>query len=93
MTKPTLIRATFNWGWFTDSKVQSSIIKAGAWQCPCRHGAGGAENSTSSSEGYQEKTDSHMDRRVSLPMPTMTYFFQQDQTYFNTATPPHSVTP
>jgi hypothetical protein len=32
MTKATLIRTTFNWGWLTDSEVQSIIIKAGAWQ-------------------------------------------------------------
>jgi len=29
MTKPTLIRKTFNWGWFTGSEVQSIIIKSG----------------------------------------------------------------
>ena len=28
MTKATLIRTTFNWGWLPDSKVQSIIIKA-----------------------------------------------------------------
>jgi hypothetical protein len=44
------MRATFNWGWLTGSEVQSIIIKVGAWQCPSRHGAGGAESSTSSSE-------------------------------------------
>ena len=48
MTKATLIRTIFNWGWLTGSKVQSIIIKAGAWQHPGRHGAGGAESSTSS---------------------------------------------
>ena len=36
---------------FTGSEVQSIIIKAGTWQYPGRHGAGGAESSTSSSEG------------------------------------------
>jgi hypothetical protein len=41
---------TFNWGWLTGSEVQS-IMKAGTWQHPGRHGKGGAENSTSSSEG------------------------------------------
>ena len=40
----TLIRTTFNWGWLTGSEV-------GALQSAGRHGAGGAENSTSSSEG------------------------------------------
>jgi hypothetical protein len=34
---------TFNWGWLTGSEVQSIIIKAGAWQHPDRHGAGGAK--------------------------------------------------
>jgi hypothetical protein len=51
MTKATLIRATFNWGWLTGSEVQFIIIKVGAWQNPGRHGTGGAESSTSSSEG------------------------------------------
>jgi hypothetical protein len=47
MTKATLIR-TFNWGWLRGSDVQFIIFKAGAWQHPGRHGAGGA---ISSSEG------------------------------------------
>jgi hypothetical protein len=51
MTKATLIGTTLNWGRFTGSEVQSIIIKAGAWQHPGRYGAGGAESSTSSSEG------------------------------------------
>jgi hypothetical protein len=51
MAKATLIRKTFNWSWLTDSEVHSIIIKAGTWHCPGRHGAGEAENSTSSSEG------------------------------------------
>jgi hypothetical protein len=55
LTKPTLIRTTFNWHWLTGSEVQSIIIKAGAWQNSDRHGAGGAESSTSSSEGQLEK--------------------------------------
>ena len=52
MTKATLVRATFNWGWLTDSEVQSIIIKARGWPRPGRHGAGVAESSTSSSEGF-----------------------------------------
>jgi hypothetical protein len=28
MTKATLIRTTFNWGWLIGSEVQSTIIKA-----------------------------------------------------------------
>jgi hypothetical protein len=51
MAEKTLIRTTFNWGWLTGSEVQSIIIKAGTWQHPGRHGAGGAESSMSSSEG------------------------------------------
>jgi hypothetical protein len=31
MTKATLIRTTFNWGWLTGSEVQSIIIKMEAW--------------------------------------------------------------
>jgi hypothetical protein len=56
MTKATLIRTTFNWGWLTGLEVQSIIIKAGAWQHPDRQGAGRAESSTSSSEGCCEET-------------------------------------
>ena len=51
MTKATLIRTTFNWGWLTSSEIQSIIIKMGTWQHPGRHGTEGAESSTSSSEG------------------------------------------
>jgi hypothetical protein len=51
VTKSTLIRTTFNWGWLTGSEVQSIIIKVGTWQHPDKHGAGGTESSTSSSEG------------------------------------------
>jgi hypothetical protein len=29
MTKATLIRTTFNWGWLTGSEDQTVIIKAG----------------------------------------------------------------
>jgi hypothetical protein len=52
LTKATLIRTTFNWGWLTGSEVQSIIIKVRAWQYLGRHDAGGAESSISSSEGY-----------------------------------------
>jgi len=51
MTKATLMKTTSNWGWLTGSEVQSIIIKAGTWQHPGRHGAGGAGRSTSSSKG------------------------------------------
>jgi hypothetical protein len=45
MTKASLIKTTFNWGWLTGSKVQSIIIKVGAWQYPGRYGTSRAENS------------------------------------------------
>jgi hypothetical protein len=51
VTKASLIRTTFKWGWLAGSEVQSIIIKAGTWQHPVRHGAGRAEISTSLSEG------------------------------------------
>jgi hypothetical protein len=51
MTKATLIKTTFNWGWLTGSEVRSIIIKARTWQHLGRHGAEGAEISISSSEG------------------------------------------
>ena len=37
MTKASLIKTTFNWGWLTGSEVKSIIIKVGAWQYPGRH--------------------------------------------------------
>ena len=51
MTKATLIRTTFNWGWLTGSEVQCSHTKSGVLERPAKHGEGGAESSTSSSEG------------------------------------------
>jgi hypothetical protein len=51
MTKATLIRTTFHWGWLTGSEIQSVIIKVEEWQHPGRHGAGGDERFTSSSAG------------------------------------------
>jgi hypothetical protein len=73
MTKATLIiRTTFNWGWLTGSEVQSIIIKAGAWQHSGRHGAGGAESSTSSSEGWMKALQ---------PTPTVTHLLQQGHTF------------
>ena len=63
MTMATLKRRPFNWACPTGSEVQSIIIKAGAWQCQGRHGSGGAESSTSSSEGQLEKTGFQEARR------------------------------
>jgi hypothetical protein len=54
MVKATPMRTTCNWGWLTGSEVQFILIKAGAWQHPGRHGAGEAESSTPSSEGFQK---------------------------------------
>jgi hypothetical protein len=39
MTKATLIRTAFHWGWLIGSEVQSIIIKVGTWQHPGRLGA------------------------------------------------------
>jgi len=47
MTKATLMRTTFNWGWLTGSKVQSITIKEEARKHPGRYEAGEAENPTS----------------------------------------------
>jgi hypothetical protein len=44
MTKATLKKAIFNWGWLTGSEVQYIIIKVVAWKCPGRHGAERAES-------------------------------------------------
>ena len=71
------------------------------WQHPGRHGAGGAESSTSSSKGIQEQTRSQADRRMvsnltptwhttskkATPTSTRPHLLQQDHTYSNKATP------
>jgi hypothetical protein len=78
ITNASLIRTTFDWGWFTGSEVQSIIIKVGAWQCPSRHGAGGAESSISCSKGKQENTGFQgTGMRVLKPTLIMTHFLQQ----------------
>jgi hypothetical protein len=51
MNKATLTRTPFNLSWLTGSKVQFVVLKAKAWKYLGRHAAGGAERSTSSSEG------------------------------------------
>jgi hypothetical protein len=84
MTKPSLIR-TFNWGWLTGSEVQYITIKPRICQHSDRHGAGGAEISTSSSAekiGFQTTR-----RRVLNPMHTVTHLLQQGYTYSNNASP------
>jgi hypothetical protein len=52
MTKATLTRTTFNWGWLTCSEVQAMIIKEGTWHHPVMCSAGGTESFTSSSKGH-----------------------------------------
>jgi hypothetical protein len=75
MTKATLIRTTFNWGWLTGLEVQSIIIKVGVWQHSGRHNIGRAESPTSRSEGKLEKPGFQgAGMRVFKPMPTMTHF-------------------
>jgi hypothetical protein len=84
MTKPTLLRTTFNWGWLTGSEVQSIIIKVGAWQSPGRHGTDRAESSIASSEGCFWKTEFQIARsRVLKPMTTVAHLLEP------TATGPH----
>jgi hypothetical protein len=34
MIMASLIKTTFNWGWFTGSEVQSIIIKEETWKHP-----------------------------------------------------------
>jgi hypothetical protein len=47
-----------------------------------RHGAGGAESSTSSSEGYEQKTPFQATRKkVVKPIPTKTHLLQQGHTF------------
>jgi hypothetical protein len=82
MTKATLTRTTFNWGWLTGSEVQSIIIVVGAWRHPGRHGTRGVESSTSSSEGWEQNTGSQTARtRILKPTHTVTHLLQQDHTY------------
>jgi hypothetical protein len=57
MTKGSLIKTTFNWGWLTGSEVQSIIINVGVWQYTGRHGTCRAEGSISSSKDCWWKTD------------------------------------
>jgi hypothetical protein len=55
-----------------------------AWQHPGRYGTGGAEGSTSCSEGEQEMTGSQAARkRVSKATTMVTHLLQQGHTYSN----------
>jgi hypothetical protein len=59
-----------------------------------KNGTGGAESSTSCSEGKQEKTGfQEARRRVSKPTPTVTHFLQQGHTHSIKATPSSSAIP
>ena len=107
MAKTTLIRTTFNWGWLPGLEVQSIIIRAGTWQHRARHGAGGAESSTSSSEGCYEETDFqaarvrvlsshqqwHTYSNKATPTPTEPYLLHQGHTHSRKATPPNCAIP
>ena len=97
MTKATLVRTTFNWGWLTGSEIQSITIRVGTQQHLGRHGAGVAESSTSSSEGSQEKRENagfHAARmRVLKHTPTVTHSLQQGHTYSKKTTLPNNATP
>jgi hypothetical protein len=85
MTKATIIRTTFNWGWLTGSKVQSISITVGVWQHPARHGAGGAESSISLSES-RILASRQLEWRSQSPYP-------QWHTKSNKATPSNSASP
>jgi hypothetical protein len=78
MTKASLLRTTFSWGWLTGSEVQSIIIKAGTGQHPGKHGAGGAESSASSYEVFEQNTCFQAARmRVLKPTPTVTHLLRK----------------
>ena len=66
MTKATLIRTAFNWGWLTGSEVQSIIINnhAEAWQRPGRH-AWCRRSSTFSWKAARRRLDSRHLRQKS----------------------------
>ena len=63
-----------------------------AWQHAGRHGAGGAESSTSLSKGGQEQTFSSELGGASEPILIVTLFLQQGHTYSNKVTPPKNAT-
>jgi hypothetical protein len=91
MTKASLIKTTFTWDWLTRSKVQLIIMVA--WQCPDRYGAGGAESSTSSSEGCSQNIGFQAARmRLLKLMLTVTYLLQQGHIYSKRAAPSNSAT-
>jgi hypothetical protein len=93
VTKATLSRTTFNWGWLTGSEVQSIFIKAGAWWRPGRHGAGGEEGRVLHLhlKAARRKLASRQLGGGLKPTPTVTYLFPKCHTYSNKATPPNSV--
>jgi hypothetical protein len=71
MTKASLIKITFNWGWLTGS-VRSSVhyYQGESMAYSGRHGAGRAESSISSSKGCWWNTDFQATRvRILYPHP------------------------
>ena len=95
MMNAALIRTAHNLVWLTGSDVQSIIIKAGVWQHSGRHGAGGAESSTSSFEGCCRILVSRkpgMNEGLKST-PTQTHLLQQGHTYCNRATLPLPIVP
>jgi hypothetical protein len=94
MTKATLIRTTFNWGWLIVSEFQSIIIMAGSTP------ASRLECCWRSCEFYifiKRKPGAECPqaakRRVSKPTPTVVHFLQQGHISSNKATPPNGATP
>ena len=84
MTKASLIRSTFNWGWLTGSEVQSIIIKAGAWQYPGTAGMAQAELRVLPL--VPKMARKRLASRVLKPIPTVTHLLQQGHTYCNKST-------
>jgi hypothetical protein len=91
MTKATLIKTTFNWGWLTGSEVQSIIIEAASIQADMvlekelrvLHLDPKAE---------RRELSSRQLGRVSKPTPKVAHILQQGHTYFNKTTAPNSAT-
>jgi hypothetical protein len=86
MTKATLRRTTFNWGWLTGSEVQSIIIKLGTWQHPgiVQEKLRVLHLHLQLLTGFQEAR-----MRVVKPTPTVIHLLQQDHSH---STRPHFLT-
>jgi hypothetical protein len=69
MTKASLIRTTFNWGWLTGSEVWSIITKVGTWHHSGRH-----------VQEEQRVLHLHLKtarKKTLKPTPTVTHLLQQ----------------